>query len=266
MTKDLESTMPSVGIRTGFAALDDMIGSHYQNEGALIGLAARPGMGKTLLALDVALHTVKTSGKDVLIFSLEDTKQTIIRRLIAKMSGLPASVIRQTSHWMSEDELHRIQDAYKELKRCKIHIDNAPSPSPAYIAAKLDTIDDPGLVIIDSLEYMDKAIFSSKNPSTTTPITKELQILAKNRHIPLLCCCYLSLYYPPREPTLRDLHHPLLEQNADIILMLYRDSYYTNDPTPKMDPTRLLVCKNRYGPIGTVPLLMDTDTGSFKPA
>ena len=248
-------TLP--GLSTGLSAVDAKING--LNKSDLLLLAARPGMGKTSMALNVALSAARESGKTVAIFSLEMSKEQLVTRLIAS-EGLVENTRLVTGN-LRESDWQRIAEAASSLSRMDIRIDDNPLLTVADMNAKCRRLDNLGLVVIDYLQLMTSAGgkgYSGENrQQAVSDISRMLKIMAKQLQVPVLCLSQLSRANEKRDdkrPMLSDLRESgAIEQDADIVLFLYRDDYYNSD-SEKRNVAECIVAKNRHGETGKVEL------------
>ena len=221
------------GLSTGFSAVDSKING--LNDSDLLLLAARPGMGKTSMALNVALSAAKESGKTVAIFSLEMSREQLVTRLIAT-EGLVENTRLVTGN-LRESDWVKIAEAASALSRTDIRIDDNPLLTVADMNAKCRRLDNLGLVVIDYLQLMTSAGgkgYSGENrQQAVSDISRMLKIMAKELQVPVLCLSQLSRANEKREdkrPMLSDLRESgAIEQDADVVMFLYRDDYYNED-------------------------------------
>ena len=245
------------GLSTGLSAVDAKING--MNKSDLLLLAARPGMGKTSMALNVALSAARESGKTVAIFSLEMSKEQLVTRLIAS-EGLVENTRLITGN-LRESDWQRIAEAASALSCMDIRIDDNPLLTVADMNAKCRRLDNLGLVVIDYLQLMTSAGgkgYSGENrQQAVSDISRMLKIMAKELQVPVLCLSQLSRANEKREdkrPMLSDLRESgAIEQDADIVMFLYRDDYYNAD-TEKRNVAECIVAKNRHGETGKVEL------------
>ena len=245
------------GLSTGLSAVDRKING--LNKSDLLLLAARPGMGKTSMALNVALSAARESGKTVAIFSLEMSKEQLVTRLIAS-EGLVENQRLITGN-LRESDWQRIAEAASALSRMDIRIDDNPLLTVADMNAKCRRLENLGLVVIDYLQLMTSAGgkgYSGENrQQAVSDISRMLKIMAKELQVPVLCLSQLSRANEKREdkrPMLSDLRESgAIEQDADIVMFLYRDDYYNSD-AEKRNVAECIVAKNRHGETGKVEL------------
>lgn len=245
------------GLSTGLGDLDLAISG--LNKSDLILLAARPGMGKTSMALNILLHAGKFSGKSVAFFSLEMSREQLVLRLISNESFVDNKKL--VTGKLNESDWEKVAAAADALNRTKILIDDDSTVSVADINAKCRRVEDLGLVVIDYLQLMTSAGgkgYSGENrQQAVSDISRMLKIMAKELQVPVLCLSQLSRANEKREdkrPMLSDLRESgAIEQDADIVMFLYRDDYYKED-SEKRNIAECIVAKNRHGETGKVEL------------
>ena len=254
------------GLSTGLSAVDRKING--LNKSDLLLLAARPGMGKTSMALNVALSAAKASGKTVAIFSLEMSKEQLVTRLLAN-EGLIENTRLATGN-LRESDWEKIAQAASVLNQTNIRIDDNPLLTVADMNAKCRRLENLGLVVIDYLQLMPSAGgkgYSGENrQQAVADISRMLKIMAKELQVPVLCLSQLSRANEKREdkrPMLSDLRESgAIEQDADIVMFLYRDDYY-NEDSEKRNIAECIVAKNRHGETGKVELRWMPDYTAF---
>ena len=246
------------GMATGFADLDRTLTGFHGSE--LILLAARPGMGKTSFALNVLLHAGKFSGKSVVFFSLEMSREQLATRLISNEAFLDNKKLMTGK--LSPDDWDSVTVASTALAHTKIFIDDNPSLSVADMNAKCRRVEDLGLVVIDYLQLMQSSgsgtRYAGENrQQVVADISRSLKIMAKELHVPILCLSQLSRANESRSdkrPMLSDLRESgAIEQDADVVMFLYRDDYYNKD-SDKHNQAECIIAKNRRGETTTIPL------------
>lgn len=260
-----EQTIP--GLSTGLIDLDSCILG--LNRGELILIAARPGMGKTAIALNIALHVGKTSGKKVAVFSLEMTREQLVGRLLASEALIDNQKI-QTGK-LSNEEWQRVGIACSALASTGILIDENPSLSVADMNAQCRRVDDLGLVIIDYLQLMQSSGSGTKyagesRTQVVADISRMLKIMAKELNVPVVCLSQLSRANEGRQnkrPVLSDLRESgAIEQDADIVIGLYREGYYNKEfENPNL--AEAIVLKNRHGQIGTIEMMWQPEYTTY---
>ncbi|MBR4308909.1 MAG: replicative DNA helicase [Oscillospiraceae bacterium] len=258
LTELSESDSDISGLSTGLTDLDKFING--LNKSDLMLLAARPAMGKTSLALNIALNVAKKyPKKTVAFFSLEMSKEQLVTRLLANESFVDNKKL--TTGQLTTEEWTKIGIASSALAQTDIRVDDNPSLSVAEMNAKCRRIDDLGLVVIDYLQLMTsagtKSAANENRQQIVSDISRSLKIMAKELNVPILCLSQLSRANESRQdkrPMLSDLRESgAIEQDADEVLFIYRDDYY-NKNTEEQNVAEVIVAKNRHGEVGTVKL------------
>ena len=252
-----ESDSAVPGLSTGLPDVDMAISGLNQSD--LILLAARPGMGKTSMALNILLHAGKFSGKTVVFFSLEMSREQLAMRLIAGEAFVDNKKL--VTGKLSEEDWEKIAAASAALNRTQILIDDNPALSVADMNAKCRRVDNLGLVVIDYLQLMQSAggrSYAGENrQQAVADISRALKIMAKELRVPVLCLSQLSRANEARSnkrPMLSDLRESgAIEQDADIVMFLYREDYYDED-SENHNLAECIIAKNRHGETGTVEL------------
>lgn len=250
-----ESRLP--GLSTGLSAVDRKITG--LNKSDLILLAARPGMGKTSFALNVALNVAKSEKKTVAVFSLEMSREQLATRLLSSEACVESGRLRTGS--LRETDWEKIAAAASVLNKVDIRIDDNPMMSVADMNAKCRRIDGLALVVIDYLQLMTSASGNNRGGENrqqmVSDMSRMLKIMAKELNVPVICLSQLSRANEKRDdkrPMLSDLRESgAIEQDADIVLFLYRDDYY-NEDSEKRNIAECIVAKNRHGETGKVEL------------
>ena len=249
-----DSAVP--GLSTGLPDVDMAISG--LNKSDLILLAARPGMGKTSFALNMLLHAGKFSGKTVVFFSLEMSREQLAMRLISGESFVDNKKL--VTGKLGEEDWTKIAAASAALNQTQILIDDNPSLSVADMNAKCRRVDNLGLVVIDYLQLMTSAggpTRSDNRQQIVSDISRALKIMAKELNVPVVCLSQLSRGPESRSdkrPMLSDLRESgAIEQDADIVMFLYRDDYY-NDSDENHNLAECIIAKNRHGETRTVEL------------
>ncbi len=250
-----ESCLP--GLSTGLSAVDRKITG--LNKSDLILLAARPGMGKTSFALNVALNVAKSEKKTVAVFSLEMSREQLATRLLSSEACVESGRLRTGS--LRETDWEKIAAAASVLNKVDIRIDDNPMLSVADMNAKCRRIDGLALVVIDYLQLMTSASGNNRGGENrqqmVSDMSRMLKIMAKELNVPVICLSQLSRANEKRDdkrPMLSDLRESgAIEQDADIVLFLYRDDYY-NEDSEKRNIAECIVAKNRHGETGKVEL------------
>ena len=255
-----ESGADFPGLSTGLIDLDRRITG--LNNSDLIILAARPGVGKTSLALNIGTKVAKDSGKTVAVFSLEMSKEQLGTRLLSAEALMDNKKLL-TGRIAGDEEWGRLALGVASLSSAKMYIDDDSSLTVADINAKCRRIENLGLVIIDYLQLMTSAGGPTRSQESrqqvVSDMTRALKLMAKELNVPVICMSQLSRANEnratgQRRPMLSDLRESgSIEQDADIVLFLYRESYYEED-TENPNVAECIVAKNRHGETGTVML------------
>ncbi len=241
------------GLSTGLPDLDNMILGLNKSE--LILIAARPGMGKTSIALNMALNVAMTQHKKVAVFSLEMSREQLVSRLLSRASLVPSQNL--LTGQLSEQQWRDVAAAANTLSESPILIDDNPTLTVSDMNAQCRMVKDLDLVVIDYLQLMQSAGsgHSWSNESRTqavSDISRMLKIMAKQLDVPVICLSQLSR--ANESPMLSDLRESgAIEQDADVVIGLYRDGYYNREcENPNL--AEAIVLKNRKGQTGTVNL------------
>ena len=254
------------GLSTGMRDLDSKING--LNKSDLILLAARPAMGKSAFALNIALNVAKKYNKTVAFFSLEMSREQMAMRLMSSESFVNSQ--KMATGKLSEEEWAKLAMASAALSQTDIRIDDNPSITVAEMNAKCRRLDNLGLVLIDYLQLMTSSGYGKGGGDNRVTIVGEisraLKIMAKELNVPVVCLSQLSRAVEGRtdkRPILSDLRESgAIEQDADSVLFLYRDEYY-NENTEEKGVAECIVAKNRHGETGTVKLQWLGQYGTF---
>lgn len=245
------------GIPTGFEKLDYMTSGLQAAD--LVIVAARPGLGKTSISLNIAAHAAMEHGKSIGIFSLEMTKEQLMLRMLSNKSKVNYSNIR--SGYIKDDDLEKLVHAADELGQAKIYIDDTPAITVLEIRAKARRQQrDKGLdmIIVDYLQLMRGSRRSESREREIAEISGSLKALAKELSIPVIAVSQLSRQTESRSdrrPQLADLRESgAIEQDADLVLFIHRADVYRKDPEEKDGIAELIIGKQRNGPTGTIKL------------
>ena len=247
------------GVSTGFADMDNMLSGLHNSD--LILIAARPAMGKTAYALNIATNAAVNAGVGVAVFSLEMSKQQCTNRILAIQSMVDSQKLSRGE--LEEDDWTKIGVAASELSdSAGIYIDDTPGITAAEIRAKCRKMklehENLGLIVIDYLQLISGSGRSEGRQQEVSEISRALKILAKEINVPVIALSQLS-----RAPEQREDHRPMLqdlresgsiEQDADIVMFIYRDDYYKPEEPPT-NIAEIIIAKNRNGPTGKVELL-----------
>ena len=244
------------GLSTGLRDLDTKING--LNKSDLLLVAARPAMGKSAFALNIAVNVAKKYNKTVAVFNLEMSREQLAMRLLASESFIDMQKLATGK--LNEDEWAKLCMASAALSQTDIRIDDNPSVTVADINAKCRRLDNLGLVVIDYLQLMQGSGYGKNSENRVTvvgEISRSLKIMAKELNIPVICLSQLSRAVESRtdkRPILSDLRESgAIEQDADSVMFLYRDEYY-NENTEDKGLAECIVAKNRHGETGTVKL------------
>ena len=246
------------GVATGFIDLDNKTAGFHKSD--LILIAARPAMGKTAFALNIATNAAINSNTPVVVFSLEMSKEQCANRILCAQAMVDSSKVQKGD--ITDDEWTKLAMASGELSESSgIFIDDTPGITAAEIRSrcrKLKTEKNIGLVVIDYLQLISGSGKASGREQEIAEISRSLKILAKEIDVPVIALSQLS-----RAPEARTDHRPMLqdlresgsiEQDADMVMFIYRDDYY-NPQTEQTNIAEIIIAKNRSGPVGTVELL-----------
>ena len=259
-----ESKIPP-GVPSGFYDLDTMTGGFQRSD--LIIVAGRPAMGKTALAVQFGFKIAK-KGLPVAVFSLEMSKGQLVQRLLAGEAKIESTRLRAGN--IQQEEWEPLTEAISKLAELPIFIDDSSNPTVSEIkkkAQKLQAENDGklGLILIDYLQLMDGG--SDNRVQELSRITRGLKGMAKDLNVPVVVLSQLSRSVEQRtnkRPMLSDLRESgSIEQDADLVMMIYRDDYY-NPNTSDGGIAELILAKHRNGPTGTVKLLFDSQFTQFK--
>ena len=247
------------GIKTGYRDLDNMTAGLQRSD--LIILAARPAMGKTTLVTNLAYNVATIEKKTVLFFSLEMSKEQLIDRMLADAAGVDSWNIRTGN--LSEEDFAKLAEASGEMAEAPIFIDDTPGVSVLEMRTKARRAahdGELGLIIIDYLQLMQGSGSAQANGNRVqevSEISRGLKLLARELNVPVIALSQLSRSVEsrsPQIPQLADLRESgSIEQDADIVMFIYREAYY-NPETERENITDLILAKHRHGPTGTVEL------------
>lgn len=246
------------GVPTGWRDLDKKTAGLQKSD--LIILAARPAMGKSTLAVNLAYNVASQAKKSVLIFSLEMSKEQLVDRMLAEAAGIDAFNIRTGN--LSEDDFGKLSDAMGEMAEAPIFIDDTPGLSVLEMRTKArrEAHNHPlGLIIVDYLQLMQGSgrNYSDNRVQEVSEISRGLKLIARELDVPVVALSQLSRSVEsrhPQIPQLSDLRESgSIEQDADIVMFIYREDYY-NPETDNQHITDLIIAKHRNGPTGKVQL------------
>ena len=246
------------GVLTGFKDLDDMI--ICLEPGDLCIVAGRPSMGKTAFALNILDYVATSKEKPCVIFSLEMDEMQLMHRLLAKRAEINLTKIRSGD--LSNNDWLKVTKTFNELSKLPIIVDDTPAVSPVDIELKLNQIiteyGEPSIVVVDYLQIMGALRDNMGEVEAVTKNSQAMKAIAKRYKVPVILLSQLN-----RAPEIRDDKRPRLadlrqsgsiEQDADIVMFLYRDDYYNPD-TDEPNTTEVIISKQRNGPVGTIKLV-----------
>lgn len=254
------------GIRTGYRDLDSMTAGLQRSD--LIILAARPAMGKTTLVTNLAYNVATIAKQPVLFFSLEMSKEQLVDRMLSDASGVDSWNIRTGN--LSDDDFSKLSDAMGEMAEAPIFIDDTPGVSVLEMRTKARRAahEQPlGLIIIDYLQLMQGSGRDNGNRvQEVSEISRGLKLLARELNVPVIALSQLSRSVEsrsPQIPMLSDLRESgSIEQDADIVMFIYREEYYNPD-TDRKQITDLIIAKHRNGPTGKIELFFHPERLRF---
>lgn len=258
------------GIPTGFRDLDNIIAGWQRSD--LVVLAARPSMGKSVLALNFAHKVATKSEMPVLIFSLEMSKEQLVDRMLAMESGVGAWNIRTGG--VSNDDWERLSEAMGTLAEAPIYIDDTPGITVSDMRTKARREQHQrqlGLIIVDYLQLMSGGSRfggDGNRVQEISEISRGLKAIARELNVPVIALSQLSRSVEnrsPQIPQLSDLRESgSIEQDADMVMFIYRDEYYNPETTEKPNVADILIKKHRNGPTGNIELFFDSNKQLFK--
>ena len=275
---DLYSNARNVtGMATHYEDLDNMTSGFQKDE--LIILAARPSMGKTALAINIAENAAVRGASTVAVFSLEMSKASLLRRLLASQSRVSMKRI-QTGH-LSRDDREQVVNALTVLTQTKIFIDDTPGISLAEMRAKARRLQQIqgslDLIVVDYLQLMSASAGGpgakryENRTQEVSAISRGLKALAKELHVPVLALSQLSRASERRgddkKPIMSDLRESgSIEQDADVVMFIHRESYYDRENPEIQNEAEIIIAKQRNGPTGTVKMVYLADSTRFENA
>ena len=243
------------GTKTGFSGLDGVLAGMGNSDLIIVG--ARPGMGKTSFALNIASNVATQTKKKVCIFSLEMSAEQLVSRIISSEAMVDSYAMRTGK--LDQKQWEALAAAASSLAGCDILIDDTSNISVSGMKGKLRRVENLGLVVVDYLQLMQSDKKSDSRVNEVSDISRNLKIMAKELNVPIICCAQLSRDNEKRagsskRPMLSDLRDSgAIEQDADIVLFLYRDEYYdTENSGDEGSIAEVIVAKNRHGSTGNV--------------
>ncbi|MDD6734634.1 MAG: replicative DNA helicase [Lachnospiraceae bacterium] len=254
------------GISTGFSDLDFYTAGFHPSE--LILIAARPAMGKTAFALNIALHAATRLKKSVALFSLEMSKEQLMLRLLAMESNVNSQNLRTGN--LSDKDWSKIMEGADPLGNSRMFIDDTGSISIAELSSKCRKIKmEKGLdlIVIDYLQLMSGSGKTDSRQQEVSEISRSLKALARELEVPVVALSQLSRKVeerPDHKPMLSDLRESgSIEQDADLVMFIYRDDYYNKD-TNKPNIAEIIIAKQRSGSVGNIELAWIPEYTQFK--
>ena len=256
-----------IGVPTGFTDLDRLLGG--LNKSDLLIVAARPGMGKTSLQNAMALTAATKFGKRIAMFNLEMSGEQLVQRMIAAETRIDSQRLRRGD--LHDHEWPIFMEAVGRLSETRIFIDDTPSITPMQLRTKCRRLyaeHGLDLVMIDYLQLMQTERASNNRVQEISDISRALKGLARELDVPVLAAAQLSRAVEQRQdkrPMLSDLRDSgSIEQDADIVMFIYRDEYYNPDTTERPNIAELNIAKHRNGPTGTVDLYWHGKLATFR--
>ncbi len=255
------------GVATGFKKIDELLGGLQKSD--LIILAARPSLGKTSFALDIARHVAIQENVPVGLFSLEMSTDQLIDRLIAAEADVNLWNLRTGRLNPQSDDFLRIRDSLERLSKAPLYIDDESSLNILQMRAKarrLQAEKGLGLLVVDYLQLMVPRTSNDNMVQQITEISRSLKMLAKELNVPILALSQLNRALenrPDKKPVLSDLRDSgSIEQDADVVLFIYREDR-VKENSDRQNQADIMVSKHRNGPLGTVPLYFNPDNAHF---
>ncbi len=252
-----------LGAKSGFTELD-AITTGLNNTDLLI-IAARPGMGKTSFALNIATNLARKTDKQVVLFSLEMGKEQLVQRMLSSEALVNSNSLRTGR--LSPDDWTKLAIGAEALSKMPIFMDDAGGITVPQMKAKLRRMKNLGLVVIDYLQLMEGSKKNSNRVNEISEITRQLKLMAKELKVPVITLSQLNRGAEGRvdhRPLLSDLRESgSIEQDADIILFLYREGYYDKESADQ-SISECIVAKNRHGETGTVKLVWNGEFTLFR--
>ena len=239
--------------KTGFSGIDNVLAGMGNSDLVLIG--ARPGMGKTSFALNIATNVAQMNGKNVCIFSLEMSAEQLVTRIISSEAMIDSYALRTGK--LDNKNWQDIAATTTKLAGCNILIDDTAGITVTGMKAKLRRVQNLGLVVVDYLQLMQSDRRTDNRVQEVGDISRGLKLMAKELNVPVICCAQLSRGPESRtdkRPMLSDLRDSgAIEQDADTVIFLYRDEYYDNkNAKEEVGRAEVIVAKNRHGSLGNI--------------
>ncbi|MFN8790210.1 MAG: replicative DNA helicase [Bdellovibrionales bacterium] len=248
------------GIPTGFSLLDKMTSGFHP--GQLVVIAARPSMGKTAFSINIASHAALRAKKSVAYFSLEMSKEDLMLRLLASEAKVHMGSLRNGR--LQDSDWPRLIAAAGALSEAKLYVDDTAGVSPHEVRARARRLKAKGeldMIVIDYLQFMQLKQNRESRAVEVSEISRQLKSIAKELHVPVIALAQLNRAVEgrtDRRPMLSDLRESgSIEQDADIIMMLFREDYYDKEDPEKKGKSTVIIGKQRNGETGDVPLRFD---------
>lgn len=266
MEKRAQNPDKLTGLTTGFVDLDNQLSGLQKSD--LILLAARPSMGKTALMVNIATNTALKAGASVAMFSLEMSRHQLVQRIISSTAHVDLQKV--ISGNLNEDEWLKIINTMPILSDMKLEIDDTAGISPLELKAKCRRLKiERGLdlIVVDYLQLMQMGGRVESRQQEISAISRNLKAIAKELEVPIIALSQLS-----RMPETRTDHRPILsdlresgaiEQDADVVMFLYRDEYYNKEESEKPNIGEVIIAKHRNGPTGTIELAFKKEFTKF---
>lgn len=240
------------GMPTGFSGLDGVLVGLGNSDLVLIG--ARPGMGKTSFALNIATSAAKMSKRAICIFSLEMSAEQLTSRILSSEGLIDSYELRKGE--LADDAWEKLAHASAELSECNILIDDTTGITISGMRSKLRRVKNLGMIVIDYLQLMQSEKRIDNRVNEVADISRNLKLMAKEFNVPVICCAQLSRGPESRtdkRPMLSDLRDSgAIEQDADVVMFLYRDEYYKTEGEDGSTVAEVIIAKNRHGSVGKV--------------
>ncbi len=248
---------PITGLSTGYADFDEMTSGLQSSD--LVIVAGRPSMGKTTFAMNIAENAALKSEKPVVVFSMEMPGEQLVMRMMSSLGRIDQQRLRTGK--LEDDDWPRLTSAVSLLSEAKIYIDDTPALTPTEVRARARRLarehDGLSLVMIDYLQLMQVSGSGENRATEISEISRSLKALAKELHVPVIALSQLNRSLeqrPNKRPVMSDLRESgAIEQDADLIVFIYRDEVY-NDDSPDKGTAEIIIGKQRNGPIGMVRL------------
>ena len=254
-----------MGVPTGFIDLDRLLGGMQKSD--LLIIAARPGMGKSSWLNSIVMNAAKTFQQRVALFSLEMSNEQLVQRFVSAMTNIPSNTLREGK--LNEKEWQEFVRTTEDISRLSIHLDDTPALSTQELRSKARRLHlelGLDLIVVDYLQLMTTPFRSENRVQEISYISRSLKQIARELNVPIISAAQLSRAVEQRtdkRPQLSDLRESgSIEQDADVVLFIYRDSYYDPD-SPDGNKAEIHIAKHRNGPVGTVDLIFIPELTQF---